>query len=76
VSDVVTYDPVVVDEASSLESATARMREHGVRRLPIVDHDGAVVGIVTADDVAVLLGRELAELTSAIDENADASESR
>src|SRR5262245_52700584 len=46
-SDVATYAPLVVSEADGIETAAAQMRLHGVRRLPIVDAEGAVVGMVT-----------------------------
>jgi CBS domain-containing protein len=76
VSEIVTYDPVVVSESDGIETVAARMREHGVRRLPIVDATGAVVGMVTADDIMVLLGRELASLCAGIEESSDACDSR
>jgi CBS domain-containing protein len=44
--------PVVIaqqDEDSGL--TLERMRTHGVRRIPVVGRDGALVGIVTADDM-------------------------
>jgi len=47
-----------------------------VRRLPIIDADGRVTGIVTADDLVALLGRELSALGEAITGNVDGSESR
>jgi CBS domain-containing protein len=50
----------------SLADAARKMREHGVRRLPIVDQDGRLVGIVSLDDVLRLLGRELADVAAAI----------
>jgi CBS domain-containing protein len=47
-----------------------------VRRIPIVDDAGAVVGIVTADDLFVDLGRQLAAVGEAIAEPADSEDSR
>ncbi len=76
VSDVLTYGPTTVDETDELETAVTRMRERGVRRLPIVDAKGRVTGIVTADDVMVLLGRELGAIGEVIEDGADADESR
>ncbi len=38
------------------------MREHGIRRMPVVDALGQLVGIVTMDDYLSLLSEELAEL--------------
>lgn len=50
----------------SLSAATRKMRENGVRRLPIVDQENRLLGIVSLDDVLVLLGRELADAAAAI----------
>jgi CBS domain-containing protein len=48
--------PLVTGDAEmDLEEAAARMVQHGVRRLPIVSA-GALVGIVTLDDLAVRAG--------------------
>jgi len=38
------------------------MREHTVRRMPIVNAEGTLVGIITLDDVLVLLTTELPNL--------------
>ena len=51
VSDVMSDDPVTAREHESMETALKKMEEHGVRRLPIVDADGALVGILTLDDI-------------------------
>ena len=41
-----------------VERALSRMRSEGVRRLPVVDADGALVGIVSADDLIELFAEE------------------
>jgi CBS domain-containing protein len=51
----------------SLGDVTAKMRAHGVRRLPIVDTEGRLLGIVSLDDVLKLLGREMADAAATID---------
>jgi CBS domain-containing protein len=76
VSDVLTYGPVTVHVDDGVETALACMREHGVRRLPIVDDEGQVVGMVTVDDLVVLLGHEMKDLGEGIEESADAFDSR
>lgn len=43
-----------------------RLEESSIRRLPIVDEDGALEGIVTLDDVVVLLGAELSDVSSIV----------
>jgi CBS domain-containing protein len=53
------------DDLDCLEAAT-RMREHHLRRLPIVDGAGALVGIVTFDDLVHHVGRESQELSEII----------
>ena len=76
VSDIVTYDPFVIKECDGVETALRTMREHGVRRVPIVDDDGKLVGIVTADDLTVMLGRRMYQLAQSIEDNADSTDTR
>ncbi|WP_438014823.1 CBS domain-containing protein [Sorangium sp. So ce315] len=76
VSEIVTYDPTTLQQTDSIETALRLMRERGVRRLPIVRHDGKVTGIVTADDLTVMLASALADLGAGIHENVDGTESR
>lgn len=76
VGDVATIDPIVVRVNEGIETAVRRMRQHGVRRLPVVDERGKTKGIVTADDVLRLLGRELGDIAEGIESSTDATESR
>ncbi|GHJ41432.1 CBS domain-containing protein [Streptomyces sp. TS71-3] len=50
---VCTPNPVVVGPDDSVLVAAGLMREHAVRRLPVV-HDGRVVGVVSMGDLAVV----------------------
>lgn len=74
--DVMTYDPITLARGLGIESASRLMREHGVRRIPIVDDDGALVGIVTADDLMSLFARELGDTAEALLGGVDGGESR
>ena len=56
---------VVIEARASLEEVINLMQKHSIRRVPVVDA-GELVGIVTLDDLLVLLGRELADLGVAI----------
>jgi len=76
VSEVVTYDAVTLKTSDNRHTAAIRMREHGVRRLPIVNDAGKLVGMVTADDLIARLAGELVDLGAGIEGNVDASESR
>jgi CBS domain-containing protein len=56
VGEVMSTDPVVIGPDASLSEAARRMAESGVKRLPVVDDRGALVGVVSrADLVKVFL---------------------
>lgn len=74
--EFVTFDPITISVKEGIETAAERMRKHGVRRLPIVDDRGVAVGIVTADDLLMLLGRQIGAICEGIENRADADESR
>jgi CBS domain-containing protein len=42
------------------------MRAKGARRAPVVDKDGALIGIISADDFIELLAGELSDLAKLI----------
>jgi CBS domain-containing protein len=52
VSDVASTDLVTIDPQQSLDEALRLMAQHQVRRLPVVEEDGRLVGIVAQADVA------------------------
>lgn len=62
VKEVMTEDPVIAYVNDTVELAAMTMRKNGVRRLPIVDVTGELVGIVSLDDLLVLFSAELHEL--------------
>ena len=55
VSKVMTHNVLAVTENVSLVEALKTMEENNVRRLPVLNDEGLVVGIVTADEVLVRL---------------------
>jgi len=59
------FHPLVTarDRAGYAETVHA-MAEHGVRRMPVIDDAGLLVGIVTLDDLLRQLAVPLAELSS------------
>jgi CBS domain-containing protein len=66
VSELMTPNPVVIDADADLAQATVLMADKGVRRLPVVEPDGELVGILALDDVIVLLGDEMANARAAV----------
>jgi CBS domain-containing protein len=69
VREVMTSNPEVIEEHELIDAALLRMRERGARRLPIVDGTGMAVGIVTLDDLLVLLTAELGQTAQVIRQN-------
>jgi CBS domain-containing protein len=52
VRDIASKDLVTVDPQQDLDEALRLMAQHQVRRLPVVEEDGKLVGIVAQADVA------------------------
>jgi CBS domain-containing protein len=42
------------------------MRKNGIRRIPVTDGKGALVGIVAADDLQSLLAEEMSALATMV----------
>ena len=63
----VMHQPVETIEAeASLERAVMRFRTQRLRRLPVVDAAGTVVGLLAIDDLLRLLATELGELSEVV----------
>lgn len=52
VGDIASQNVVTIDPQQELDEALRLMAEHQVRRLPVVEEDGKLVGIVAQADVA------------------------
>lgn len=59
VGDIIEQELVTVKEDVAIFDAVQYMRNKTVRRLPVVDENGALVGILTLDDLLELLSEEL-----------------
>ncbi|MCO6459216.1 MAG: CBS domain-containing protein [Pirellulaceae bacterium] len=62
VGQVMTECPETVGEDTSIEAALTVMRAGPYRRVPVVDDDGRLVGLVSVDDVLDLLAEEFSEI--------------
>ena len=68
VADVMTKQIVTLREDIGLFEALQHVKGKGIRRFPIVDAKGNLQGIMTLDDVIYLLGKEMADMASIIEE--------
>jgi CBS domain-containing protein len=64
--DIMTPSLVTVHENQGFIDTLRLMRQHKIRRMPIVTQAGTLFGIVTADDIINLLVMELSMMTGAI----------
>jgi CBS domain-containing protein len=64
VGEVMNDTLVTADEDDPLWDVLKRMRTAGVRRVPVVDRDGVLLGIVTFDDLVEFVASELNDLST------------
>ena len=62
VRDVMTVNPTTISEWTQIEPALSIMRTGRFRRVPVVDHESKLVGLITLDDILMLLSDEFAEI--------------
>jgi predicted transcriptional regulator len=55
-------NPVFISVRRNLDEAIATMRDLGVRRLPVVDENGHLEGIVSLDDILMRIARQVGQL--------------
>lgn len=64
--DIMTRQPLVIEESESVDGAIAHLRARGVRRAPVVSRDGALVGVVSVDDLFAHVAQELIDMAGII----------
>lgn len=50
--EVASTDPVTIDPQQELDEALRLMAQHQVRRIPVVEEDGRLVGVIAQADLA------------------------
>ena len=66
IGDVMSFELVTISEDTKLLDAINIMRSQTVRRLPVVNSGGSLVGILTVDDVIELLSEQMSNIASLI----------
>jgi CBS domain-containing protein len=51
VADLMTPDPVLIDESATVDEAVRLLEENEVSGLPVVDRDGLLVGVISQTDI-------------------------
>jgi CBS domain-containing protein len=67
-ADLMTQPAVTIGPGDSVGEAARRMHDHGIKHLPVVGHDGALVGIVSRIDLLSVFGRPDQDIRSEITE--------
>lgn len=62
VRNSMTDRPTTVFEHTPIETALVAMRTGRFRRIPVVDGDNKLVGLITLDDILMLLGEEFSQI--------------
>ena len=66
IGDLVTEALVTAHEDEGIFEALHRMRVRAVRRMPVVNREGGLVGIISVDDLIQLLAEEMSDLAKLI----------
>ncbi|MEA5098601.1 MAG: CBS domain-containing protein [Burkholderiaceae bacterium] len=66
VADIMSESLYTVHEDENMTDAMRLMRSHGVRRILVVDREGALQGIMSVDDMVTLLADEMQEMANLI----------
>lgn len=67
VQEIMTEEPATVRADDEAVEISRTIDEAGVRRLPIVDEEGALTGIVTLDDLVATIGEQLGNVSDTIE---------
>ena len=66
IGDTMSFDLLTALEDDEILETVKRMRGRGVRRIPVVNAQGGLEGIIAVDDLVDLLAEQMAELVALI----------
>ncbi len=67
VGDAMSFELVTAEENDDLMHVIEIMRDRGVRRMPVVDADQALLGILSVDDVLELISEIFVDIVHLVD---------
>ena len=65
--EAATPDPLVVREDDGLADALDSMLRRGVRRAPVLDRSGSLLGLLAVDDLVGYFGEQIAKLARLVE---------
>jgi len=66
IGEIMVSPVVTISEDKGIFDATEVMSTHGIRRLPVTDANGKLTGVISLDDVLVLLGNEMQNVAATL----------
>ena len=67
VESVMSEDPVTIREDEEALEISRTVEDENVRRIPVVDDDGELTGLVTVDDLVATVGEQLDNVADTIE---------
>lgn len=68
--DIMSADLLVVSEQDEVSVVLEQMRTKGVRRIPVINHNKELIGIVTENDIIELISEQLSSLAALVEKGA------
>lgn len=66
VGDAMSFELLLAQEKDDLFETVQRMRNRGVRRIPVVNAGGSLEGVLTLDDLLEVLADQLGDMVSLV----------
>ncbi|MDA8214824.1 MAG: CBS domain-containing protein [Nitrospiraceae bacterium] len=66
VGEIMTSPAVTISEDKDIIDVTRLMSSHKIRRFPVVDANGKLIGVITLDDILIFLGQEMQNVATAL----------
>ena len=71
VADTMVSPFVTARVTDHIDHVLNLMKEHGIKRVPLVNEEGDLTGIISADDITTFLSSELSDVTKIIPRQRD-----
>lgn len=77
VEDIMSYKIITANENDDLMSTIKRMRNNGIRRIPVVNIAGGLIGVLSINDIMDVITEQLIDIDQIIEnENINERENR